>query len=83
MCNILIRNVPEETKRRLVERAEKNGRSQNAEAVAILEEALAPEKTWFAMLREVVDEVGGIELERPTWAPERNRDFWWLEKEGA
>ena len=78
MPNILIRNVSEETKQRLEQRAAANGRSQNAEAVAILEEALAPEeKSWFEMLREAVEEVGGVdlELERPTWAPPREIIF--------
>ena len=66
MPNILIRDLPEETKRRLEQRAKENGRSQNAEAIAILKEALAPaKKTWFDMLRETVEEVGGVELELP------------------
>ena len=78
MPNILIRDLPEETKQRLAQRAKENGRSQNAEAIAILEEALAPaKKTWFDMLRETVEEVGGVELEleRPTWAPPREIVF--------
>ena len=77
MPDILIRDVPEDTKRRLQERAAANNRSQSAEAVAILEAALeeAPKKTWFDMLRETVEEVGGVELERPTWTPSREIIF--------
>ena len=76
MPNILIRNVSEETKQRLEERARENGRSQNAEAAAILEEALAPEqKNWAQMLIDVAQKNGGYELERPTWAPARDVVF--------
>ena len=70
MPNILIRNVPEETKRRLEQRAAENGRSQNAEAVAILEEALAPaEKSWLEMLMDVSQKYGVVELELPEPPP--------------
>lgn len=76
MPNILIRDISEEAKRRLEARAKENGRSQNAEAVAILEEALAPaQKTWFDMLRETVEEVGGVELELPERHPARDFSF--------
>ena len=76
MPNILIRGISEETKRRLEERAKANGRSQNAEAVAILDEALAPEKkNWAQMLIDVARKNGGYELERPTWAPARDVAF--------
>lgn len=79
MPNILIRDLSEETKQRLAERAAKNGRSQNAEAVAILDEALEPEKkTWFDMLRETVEEVEGVELELPERHPAREPDVWWV-----
>ena len=76
MANIFIRDLSDETKQRLVERAAQNGRSQNAEAVAILEEALKPqEKTWFDMLRECVDDVGGVELELPERHPFREPEL--------
>ena len=76
MAEMLIRGIPEETKARLAQRAKANGRSQNAEALAILEESLQPEKrTWFDILREAAEEVGGFELERPTWAPSREFSF--------
>lgn len=79
MPNILIRDLSEETKRRLEKRARENGRSQNAEVLAILDEALEPEtKTWFDMLRETVEEVGGIELELPERHPAREPDVWWV-----
>lgn len=74
--NMLVRGISEETKARLEQRAKLNGRSQNAEALAILEESLKPEKrTWFDILREAAEETGGVELERPTWAPARDFSF--------
>ncbi|MBQ9003498.1 MAG: Arc family DNA-binding protein [Eggerthellaceae bacterium] len=79
MPNILIRDVPEETKRLLEERAKANGRSQNAEAVAILQKELQPaKKTWFDMLMETVEEVGPVELELPERHPGRKPPFDWM-----
>ena len=66
MADMLVRGIPDKTKELLEQRAARNGRSRNAEVLAILEEALQPEKkTWFDMLRETVEEVGGVELELP------------------
>lgn len=42
MPNILIRGISGETKQRLEKRAAENGRSQNAEAAAILEKKPRP-----------------------------------------
>ena len=76
MADILIRNVPDDLKQRLEQRAADNGRSRNAETIAILEEALAPQRrTWFDILREAVDEVGGVELELPERHPAREFSF--------
>ena len=76
MADMLVRGIPEKTKELLAQRAARNGRSQNAEALAILDEALKPErKTWFDMLRETVEEVGGVELELPERHPFREFTF--------
>lgn len=77
MANMLIRDIPDETKQRLAERAKLNGRSQNAEALSILEEALQPvQKNWLQILRECVEECGGVEeLELPPRHPAREFSF--------
>ena len=73
MADLLVRDIPDTLKRELAVRAAKNGRSQSAEAVAILQASLQPQqKSWIAHLREAAEEVGAFELERPTWA---QRDF--------
>lgn len=74
MPQLLIRNVPEETKQALHIRAIKNGRSQNDEALSILNDALLDDREpWIDMLVRARDEVGGVELELP--ARETARDF--------
>lgn len=76
MADLLIRNIPEETKRQLALRAAENGRSQSAEVVAILEASLQPEqKSWIRRLYEASQEIGGVELEFPTWPPSREFSF--------
>ncbi len=63
MPNLLIRDLSEATKRQLAIRAAEHERSQQAEALAILEEALEPKRaSWFDALRETANNVGGIEL---------------------
>ncbi len=63
MPNLLIRDLSEVTKRQLAIRAAEHERSQQAEALAILEEALEPKSaSWFDALRETANNVGGIEL---------------------
>ena len=63
MPALLVRDLDESTKRALAISAAKHGRSQQAEAKAILEEALAPkEKSWVEMLRTGAEEVGGIDI---------------------
>ena len=76
MADLLVRNIPDDVKRRLAVRAAENGRSQSAEAVAILEESLQPaKKTWFEILYEGCQEIGGVELELPERHPARNFAF--------
>lgn len=76
MANLLIRNIPEETKRQLALRAAENGRSQSAEVVAILETSLQPEqKSWIRRLYEASQEIGGVELELPKRQPAREFSF--------
>lgn len=67
MPALLVRDIEESTKRALAIRAAEHGRSQQAEARAILEEALAPrEKSWIEMLRAGAAEVGGIDIPAPS-----------------
>jgi len=44
MADVLVRNIPEKTHRDLKRRAKQNGRSVNAEIVAVLDKATEPEK---------------------------------------
>lgn len=76
MADMLIRDIPPEVKRLLAVRAAENGRSQSAEAIAILSAELQPAgKSWVFRLMEAAQEVGGVELEFPEWAPEREFYF--------
>ncbi len=76
MADMLLRDLDEETKRRIQERAAENGRSQSAEACAALKAAYAPEssweESWIFRLRKAALEVGGVDLELPEWAAERS-----------
>ena len=66
MADLLVRNIPEETKKRLAVRAAENGRSQSAEVVAMLNKELQLQgKSWVIQLYEAFQEVGGVELELP------------------
>lgn len=63
MPSLLIRDMSEATKQRLAVQAAENGRSQQAEAIAILEETLHSSQTpWFENLLQISQEVGGIDL---------------------
>lgn len=63
MPALLVRDLDESTKRALAISAAKHGRSQQAEAKAILEDALAPrDESWVQMLRAGAEEVGGIDV---------------------
>lgn len=73
MGDILIRDVPAETKLRLEELAARHGRSRNAELLAILDTTLAPrQRTWLDILREAAEDSDDVELEQPTWAEARD-----------
>lgn len=74
MSDILIRDVDPVVQHRLKERAAHNGRSQQKEAKAILEEALAPQRSWVRILYDAARSVGGIELELPERHPAREID---------
>ena len=76
MPQLLIRNVPIETKQALQMRAIKNKRTQNAEVLSILNEALFDDrKAWIDVLGDAKKELGGIELELPVREPARNLAF--------
>ena len=73
MASITIRNLKDDTKKRLRLRAAENGRSLEAEARAMLDRgvvelsASAPKTglDLFRGLREAVQKYGGVELELP------------------
>ncbi|GIH70170.1 FitA-like ribbon-helix-helix domain-containing protein [Sphaerimonospora thailandensis] len=79
MAALSIRNLDDEVKRRLRMRAARHGRSMEAEARAILEEAVAEPETpenLFTTLLDRFAALGGIELELPARAtPPRAADF--------
>lgn len=61
MPALLIRDIPETTKQSLAVRAARNGRSQQAEALSILEHELNPsDVSWVQLLLDGSAEVGGI-----------------------
>jgi plasmid stability protein len=68
MASITIRNLEQDTKRRLKIRAAMNGRSMEQEAREILKSALAQtskKKSNLAeRIREIFGPLGGVELER-------------------
>jgi len=83
MASIVVRNLDENTKRKLKIRAAMNGRSMEQEAREILKSVLAraPKKqTNLAdRIRDIFGPLGGVELERlqrvaipdPDWTGER------------
>lgn len=76
MSDLLVRNLPESTKRALAVRAAENGRSLSAEAAAILDEALCPPgKTWFELLYDLGQDLDGVELPLPERHPARETSF--------
>ena len=76
MTDLLVRDIPDDLKHKLAVRAAENGRSQSAEARAILQEALQPEqkKSLFEWLREL-SEYGGLDFELPERHPAREFSF--------
>lgn len=73
MSAITIRKLPDDVKQRLRMRAASHGRSMEAEARAILIDALEAsgrvDLTWIEQLIRVGEEVGGVELEVPEDPP--------------
>lgn len=89
MAAITIRNLSDDTKRRLRLRAAEHDRSMEAEAREILVNALAPETpkvdlSWVEGLIELGERYSGIELEIPEDEPPTFEDFDWLaDSEGS
>lgn len=68
MAVITVRNLDDKVKQRLRVRAARNGHSMEAEARAILVEAVGAEdepKNILMRLRESAAELGGVELDIP------------------
>lgn len=68
MAALSIRNLDDDVKQRLRRRAAEHGRSMEAEARAILEEAVRPDgesDNPFLLLYHRFQELGGVELEIP------------------
>jgi plasmid stability protein len=85
MASITIRNLEQDTKRRLKIRAAMNGRSMEQEAREILKSALAQtakkKKANLAeRIREIFVPLGGVELEGLPREPIRDPD-WLAERE--
>ena len=74
------RDLDPTAKRLLRARAVPQGRSQQAEAKAILEPTLQVEQAgWAGLLRQAAQAIEGIELEEPMRHPARNtKDFDYL-----
>lgn len=79
MPAITIRQVDEDTKRRLRLRAAAHGRSMEAEAREILRSTLsAPlqiDLTWINVLHQAAVEIGGVDLDLPEDTPATTADF--------
>lgn len=66
MAQLLIRDLPESTKRKLQKRAIDKGHTQNEEAILILEDALGTRSgSWLQNMRSVALDAGGIDLDLP------------------
>ena len=76
MTNLLVRDIPDDLKRTLAIRAAENGRSQSAEALAILQDTLQPQRkrSMLEILRYAAD-VGGLDFALPERHPARNFTF--------
>jgi len=64
MATLIIRNVDENTKARLMQQAAINGRSTEAEVRDILKKATA-QSTWVAEWLELLPSISGAELSLP------------------
>lgn len=65
MAAIVVRNLDEDTKRRLRMRAARHGLSMEAEVRAILEASVREQDNFAETLMETFGELGGVELEIP------------------
>lgn len=67
MASLTIRNLDEETKRRLKQRAARHNRSMEEEARQLLRAAVEPrrEPSIAEVIAAIVDPIGGVELEIP------------------
>ena len=73
MADLLIRNIDESSKAALAARAVRNGRSQQAEALVILQSALAEERqSWVSLLRRASQRVEGVDLPEVERHPARS-----------
>jgi plasmid stability protein len=78
MADVLVRNLGEKTHRDLKRRAKQNGRSVNAEILAVLDKAAEPEKQvgLGTAIHEFAMQYGGFELEiERDRTPARYPDF--------
>ena len=72
MATLTIRDVPEETKKRLRIRAAEHGRSMEAELRAIVDRAVhltEPPENFARAIRRQFSALGGLELELPEREP--------------
>ena len=77
MPDLLVRDVSEETKQALVLRAAKNGRSLQAEAKAILTQAVQPTRAnWFSMMRQHMKDAQLDGFAVPERHPARDGEAW-------
>lgn len=75
MSDLLIRNISDDLKRELSVRAARNKRSQQAEALAILESALSDNsRSWVSLLSRAGSRADGIELPEANRHPARSID---------
>jgi plasmid stability protein len=74
VATLIIRNVDDETKSRLMRRAAENGRSTEAEGRHILREA-TKESTWLSTWLALAPGFAGPELEIPSRSEPRGLDL--------
>ncbi len=76
MASITIRQLPDETKRKLRVRAAQHGRSMEQEAREILKAELAKNpsspRNLVKAIRDIFEPLGGVELEIPPRGPIRD-----------
>jgi len=74
MATLIIRNVDEEVKKRLMRRAAENGRSTEAEVRSILKSA-TDEASWLAEWFDLLPGFTGINLELPKRSAPRDLEL--------